>query len=84
MNGASIRKTLAGRWVNTIVRTSPIRLANRAAARNEIEVSRLAAKKMVPVAPAERSNFWKSQSAIIDCTASPLANESRLNNAASR
>ena len=42
MNAASINSALAGRWVNTIVRTSPIRRAMRAATSAEHQDPRVA------------------------------------------
>src|SRR3990172_7174780 len=48
MNGTRISRTLDGRWVNTMVLTSPIFPATQAALRAEMPARMLAPKKIAP------------------------------------
>ncbi len=48
---APIRNRLAGMWVKTMVRISPIRRASQAATGNEIAASRLQMAKRTPTSP---------------------------------
>ena len=84
MNGARIRKTLAGRCVNTIVLIRPMRFARIGANNWENAESNPLQKKIVPAVETERSNFRNSHNASTDCRVNPLANESTLNSAARR
>ena len=54
-NGIATRHRFAGRCVNTIVLTSPMRLAMRTATRYESALSTPVAKKSVPATASERS-----------------------------
>ena len=55
-NATTIRQRLDGMWVNTMVLTSPTRLASHAATGNEIALNRLAQKKKALAAPSDKSN----------------------------
>src|SRR5262249_2782655 len=77
------RHKLEGMCVNTIVFTSPTRLATKAAARNESALSRPDQKKNRPAAASESPKCVKSHNANKDWARKPPAKESRLNNVAS-
>src|SRR5918999_1364086 len=81
---ATIRNTLAGMCVNTIVLTSPIRRAIQAATGNENADSSPDQKKKTPAAVSDRPKRSNSHSASSECTTKPPANASRLNRAARR
>ena len=83
MNGINIRHRFAGRWVNTIVFTSPKRSAMRTATRYENAVRTPVQKNTVLVSASDNENRWYSHSATIDCTMKPPPNASRLKSAAS-
>src|SRR5438046_10649770 len=84
MNAAAIRNRLAGTWVYTIVRTSPIRAAKRGDKNWDSEEAKLAAKKNAPAALSESWKRRNSHNANSDCTTKPPPKESRLNSAAKR
>ena len=81
-NAARISNAFAGRWVNTIVRISPIRAARRLASSCELAPSSPAAKNTPPVTAADRSNRRCNQRISNDWTTKPLPAESTLNSAA--
>ena len=81
MSPASSRNTLAGRCVNTIVRTWPMRAASRAATNCDNAASRPAAKKIAPATWTGSANRRNSHRTSKDCTTNPPPNESRLNSA---
>src|SRR5215471_21228158 len=54
MNGTRIRQRLEGKWVKTIVLTSPKRPAMRTATRYEIAVRIPVQKKIAPAAASDR------------------------------
>src|SRR5258705_6759652 len=83
MNGIATRHRFAGRCVNTIVLTRPMRLAMRTATRYEIDVRMPVQKKIAPAVAGDIANLWYSHSATIDCTTKPPPNASRLKSAAS-
>src|ERR1041384_5585821 len=78
-----MRNRLDGMCLYTIVLTRPMRFDSQAATGNENAPSVLDQKKNRLAPLSERSKRSKSHSASIDCTASPPANESTLNSAAS-
>jgi hypothetical protein len=81
---ATMRHTLDGMCVNTMVLTRPIRRESHAATGNENADSTPLPKKKRPAVESDRSNLLNSQRATSDCTAKPPANESMLNRAAIR
>ena len=83
-NAATIKQTLDGICVNTIVLMRPIRLAIRAATGSENALNTPAQKKKTLAAATESANFSNNQSASKDCTMKPPANASMLKSAASR
>ena len=83
MNGVSTRQTFAGRWVKTIVLTSPMRLAMRTRPGQEKRREQPVQKKIAPAVASDRSKRSKSQSASSDWTTKPPPKASRLNSAAS-
>ncbi len=74
---------LDGMWVNTMVLTSPMARASRAATGYENALSTLDQKKNRLAADSDRSKRSNSHSASSDCTTKPPAKASRLNSAAS-
>ncbi len=84
MNAARTSKPLAGRWVKTIVRTSPIRSAMRTATRAENADSTPAQKNTVPLTAIDRSKRRCNHRTSIAVITKPPPNESRLNSAANR
>ena len=84
MNAARISSPLAGRWVNTIVRTSPMRRAMRTATSAENAESTPAQKNTAPLTAIDRPKRRCSHSTSSAVMTKPPPNESRLNRAASR
>ena len=84
MNAVRMRRPFAGRWVNTIVRTRPIRPARRTAASWEKAANNPAQKKTAPLTASDKPNRRCSQSTTSAVITNPPPNASRLNSAASR
>src|SRR5437667_5185746 len=76
--GMRIRSTFAGRCVNTMVFTSPMRLEIRTATRYENADRTPVQKKIVPATAVDSSNLSKSHKARRDCTMKPPPNASML------
>src|SRR5262245_18105414 len=71
-NGTAIRNRLAGMWVKTIVCSSPMRRARRAATHKEIAVKRLDGKNKAPREPGWSPKRVKNQQDARLCTISPV------------
>src|SRR4051794_6040559 len=84
IRAALTNSTCAGRWVNTIVRTSPMRFEIRTARNTENAEQTPVQNSSAPAAVTDRSKRLYSQSASSDWTVKPPAKASRLNTAASR
>ena len=72
---------LAGMWVNTMVRTSPMRAATFTLNREEKADTMPAAKNTDPRVVIDRPNLCSTQRAKIACVAKPPPSASRLNRA---
>ena len=84
MNAARTSRPLAGRWVNTIVRTSPMRRAMRTATSAENADSTPAQKNTAPATAIDMSKRRCNHSTSRAVITKPPPNASRLNSAASR
>jgi hypothetical protein len=83
ISDTSIGRILLGRWVKTIVLSSPKRRGWRGAARNESAESRLAPKMSAPsISRFASKRRWKKSASRVS-PISPPANASTLKSAAS-
>jgi len=84
MHAVATSRALAGRWVNAIVRTRPIRRASRADSSPEHPASSPTIENSAPAAPTDSSKRRYSQSATTACPTNPPPSASIEKTAASR